>query len=166
MFRFSIILFQIFFKLGVFQEVFSESISDNFFWKMVIFFVGSLLQAAVEKFTGKWLTVMHWQLQSLGKETTLFVVLCSHRTIECKHSYESVWHMPDFLFFFRGMHTRKPRIFRTRNLNQPGTGGRSAEQHSRLVMRIVSSRLATIRARHRVKNTSNRKRNKICKQRT
>lgn len=64
------------------------------------------------------------------------------------------------------MQTRRARICRTNTWTQRGTEEKLAEQLNRLVTRIVSSRLATIRARQREKNTSDkekaRKKSKVC----
>lgn len=56
----------------------------------------------------------------------------------------------------------RARYFRTRILSHLGKGGKSREPYITLVMRIVSRRLATIKAKHSEKNTSrSREKDKI-----
>lgn len=76
---------------------------------------------------------------------------------ECFHQAELVPE-PSFCLFFRGIQTRKPRNCSTNTRIQRGAGENSLELLRRLVMKMVSSRLATIRARQSEKKTSGSKR--------
>ena len=72
------------------------------------------------------------------------VIITSHSNI-----------LPEWSFVgFGGRPTQHPSFWRTTTLTQRGTGAKRLELEWRLVMRIVSNRLATIRARQRAKKTS------------
>lgn len=61
---------------------------------------------------------------------------------------------PSVCFFFLGMQTRQPRKCSTSTWIQRGAGENSLELLRRLVIKMVSSRLATIKARQSEKKTS------------